>query len=365
MVWDGTKIKKRAKEAGISLTKLAESIGVSRQTIASWSRGQVPRGERLIELCRILKTSPSFFFTSDMPDLISVPQHRTIRKKKATDVIREESWNMAEMYLNLFRSSPSSSILPVVRATERDDRNAKKIAMHLREISGIKHDKPMDFEHAFLILEKLGIYSIFRAFPESISKQLYAFYSRICGQRVIFVNTNTNVIDLIFQLIHEAVHAVRDEEPDLFNDPVEEDFCDAVANYVQFPDEYIKQVAKSVKGRRKDVTVNILKDFAREYMHSLFGIQKRLNTLGLLKSLNLGGADTNLKREFPTVSEILFKEKDSRSYVEMLFEFSPLFMQLVAEQVPDCSTRKLGEWLGLDTSLDARAVMDELKRRTS
>lgn len=49
----------------------------------------------------------------------------------------------------------------------------------------------------------------------------------------------------------------------------------------------------------------------------------------------------------------------------MLFEFSPLFMKLVAEQVPDCSTRKMGEWLGLDTGLDARAVRDELKRRAS
>jgi len=365
MVWNGTKIKERAKEVGISLTKLARTIGVSRQTIASWSRGQVPRGERLIELCRVLETSPSSFFAPETPVLVSVPQHRTIRKKRVTDAIQEESWKMAEMYINLFRTAPSSSILPVVRATERDDRNAKKIAMHLREISGIKHDKPMDFKHAFQILEKLGIYSIFRAFPESISKQLYAFYSRICDQRVIFVNTNTNVIDLIFQLIHEAVHAVRDEEPDLFNDPVEEDFCDAVANYVQFPDEYVRQVAQSVRGRRKDITVNILKDFAREYKHSLFGIQKRLNSLGLLKGVNLGGADTNVKREFQTVGEFLFKEKDPRSYVEMLFELSPLFMQLVAEQVPDCSIRKLGEWLGLDTSLDARAVMDELKRRAS
>ena len=65
------------------------------------------------------------------------------------------------------------------------------------------------------------------------------------------------------------------------------------------------------------------------------------------------------------MSEILFKEKDPRSYVEMLFEFSPLFMKLVAEQFPDCSTKKMWEWLGLDTSLDARAMMDELKRRTS
>ena len=47
----------------------------------------------------------------------------------------------------------------------------------------------------------------------------------------------------------------------------------------------------------------------------------------------------------------------------MLYDLSPNFMKLVEAQMPDCSVRKFGEWLGLDTSMDAQAVMDEISRR--
>jgi len=38
-------------------------------------------------------------------------------------------------------------------------------------------------------------------------------------------------------------------------------------------------------------------------------------------------------------------------------------MWLLETQVPECSVRKFGEWLGLDTSMDAQTVMDEIVRR--
>jgi hypothetical protein len=47
----------------------------------------------------------------------------------------------------------------------------------------------------------------------------------------------------------------------------------------------------------------------------------------------------------------------------MLYVLSPNFMALVAKQVPDCSIRKFGEWLGLDNSIDASSIMDEIIRR--
>lgn len=50
-------------------------------------------------------------------------------------------------------------------------------------------------------------------------------------------------MDLIYPVLHEAVHAIRDEAyTDGFYDTAEEDFCDYVANYVQFPEEYVKFV---------------------------------------------------------------------------------------------------------------------------
>jgi hypothetical protein len=46
-----------------------------------------------------------------------------------------------------------------------------------------------------------------------------------------------------------------------------------------------------------------------------------------------------------------------------MYAFSPKFIELIEQQIPNCSVRKFGEWLGMDTSIDAQAMMDEMLRR--
>lgn len=363
MGWNGSNIKKRTKELGLTLLKVAEKLGVSRQTVNKWIGGQVPSGQHLVELCRILESKPDHFFSPVTESLITVPQHRTVRKKKVTPEMKEASFELAEQYLNLFRQAPSPILVPVVRVQDRNDENAKKLAFHLRKIASIPQGEPVGYEHAFKLIKALGIYAIFRAFPDQITKkQIYAFYSKICNQRVVFVNTNTNVLDLIFQLIHEATHAIQDEETPTVHDEIEEDFSDLVATYTQFPEEYVKHVARYIQRGSPGVIINKLKEISSEYGHSLFGIYKRLNHNRLCPDLKVGGADTNLKKDFPTIEEILLKDENPRFYVDILKELSPLFINLISEQIPNCSERKFAEWLGLSTSIDAKAVMEELGR---
>ena len=117
-----------------------------------------------------------------------------------------------------------------------------------------------------------------------------------------------------------------------------------------------------VRLRHKSI-INNLKAFSKENGHSLWGIYYRLKHKGLFpKELNVGGAATNLNKSFRTVREILFSDDDPRHYVDMLYALSPNFMRLVTEQVPVCSPRRLGEWLGVESSMDAKAVMEELVR---
>ncbi|MBI5073986.1 MAG: helix-turn-helix domain-containing protein [Nitrospirae bacterium] len=362
MSWNGAKIRERAGEMSKTLTELSHAIGVSRQTVDAWIKGQIPRGQHLIRLCKELGATPGYFFTAERETLISVPQHRTIRKRPVTDEMRDATLEMAGQYLNLFRSAPASSIVRVIRASRRDSENAKKIGAQLRTLSGIANDWPMDFDHALAMLNELDVYVVFRPFPEDIQKKIYAFYSKICDQRVIFVNTDTNIIDLIFQLLHETVHAVRDEEPEMFNEQEEEDFCDVVATYIQFPEGYVETVAQAIKGCPHGVAVNKLKDFAKKYKHSIFGISKRLEQSGVSLNIKLAGADVNLKKTVHSVNEVLFTDGDARSYIEKLHILSPKFTSLVAAQAPEASLRKLGEWLGLDSSIDAQSVLSELRR---
>ena len=137
------------------------------------------------------------------------------------------------------------------------------------------------------------------------------FYTKIFGHRIVFVNNSTNVLDLIFPLIHEAVHAILDERyvPDVF-DADEETFCDNVANLTQFPVEYVDWVHDIISGLSKAIQVNKLKGFAEKHGHSLYGLVKSIESLYPDFKLKIGGADTNLKKKFKTIGEVLYGNDD-------------------------------------------------------
>ncbi|RZB34987.1 MAG: hypothetical protein SRB1_00755 [Desulfobacteraceae bacterium Eth-SRB1] len=361
MEWLGEKIKDLIKENNSSIVKLAQKTGVSRQTVNDWIKGQIPKGNHLINLCRIFNVNPDFFFSKDFDSSISVPVHRTRKTAKVTLAMQKDALEMARTYEVLFRNDANSSVLPVVRVHHRTDEVAKKIATELKKRADISQDLPPDYEQTFSLLEQLGIKVIFRYFPEKI--KAYAFYTKIHGHRIIFVNNNTNIIDLIFPILHEAVHAIRDEIQinDGF-DAEEENFCDKVANNIQFPDGYVHMVYDVINELPAGVQVNKLKTFGKKYGHALFGIVKQIKTIDPDFNLKIGGADSNFKKGFHTIGDILFMGDDPRDYVAKIFALSPLFANIILNQIDSITISKLGEMLGIESVLDVKAVKDELIR---
>lgn len=360
MSWEGERLKSISREKGISLKNIAELLNVSRQTVNDWIKGQVPKGNHLIGLSQVLEISPNFLFPSQIPGNISVPLHRKRGVAKITEAMKQEAAHMAKQYEKLFKWAPDPGLVPVLRMDHRDKQNAIAMASELRELSGIGSHKPMDYEHTFTLLYSLRIANIFRYFPKSLKG--YAFYCKIHKHRVVFVNNETNILDLIFPLLHETIHAIRDEEGNALSDPVEEDFCDAVANYTQFPEGYALLVYNTIKGRRKAAQINLLKNFSTENMHSIFGIMEQLKEINPAFDLEVGGANTNLKKQFPPIGDILFKEKDPRSYIYNLKELSPLLFEIVSKLIDNVTTRKSGEWLGLESEIDAKQAIEELRK---
>jgi transcriptional regulator with XRE-family HTH domain len=361
MEWLGGKIKDLIRENNISIIKLAEMAGVSRQTVNDWINGQIPKGNHLIFLCKTFNINPDYLFSQGFDGAISVPVHRTRKKAKVTPSMQKDALEIAKEYDLLFRNAPESGILPVMRGRDRSEESAKKIAKDLRIKAGVGEDLPPDYRNVFTLMKNLGIKIIFRPFPPKI--KAYAFYTKIHGHRIVFVNNITNILDLIFPLLHESVHAIRDELNinDGF-DEAEEMFCDMVANHIQFPDEYIRMVWDVIKDLEARFQINKLKTFGGNYSHALYGIVKRIRLIYPDFDLNIGGADTNLKKGFPTIEDILFKEKEPRDFVNNIKELSPLFIQIILYQIDGLTTRKLGEVLGIENLMDAKIVKDEVIR---
>ena len=361
MEWAGERIKNLIKENNFPIVKLAKKTGVSRQTVNDWINGQVPRGNHLINLCKLFNVNPDFFFLKDFDSSISVPVHRTRRTAKVTSAMQKDALELAGIYEVLFKNDVNSSVVPVVRIHSRTDEAAKKIAGELRKRAGISQDLPPDYKQTFFLLEQLGIKVIFRYFPEKI--KAYAFYTKIHGHRVVFVNNSTNIIDLIFPVLHEAVHAIRDEIQinDGF-DAEEENFCDKVANNIQFPDEYVHMVYDVINELPAGVQVNKLKTFGKKYGYALFGMVKQIKAIDPGFDLKIGGADSNFKKGFHTIGDILFMGNDPRDYVTKIAVLSPLFISIICDQIDSITISKLGEILGIESVLDAKTVKDELIR---
>jgi len=361
MEWLGGKIKELIKENNISIIKLAEMAGVSRQTVNDWINGQVPKGNHLIFLCKTFNINPNYLFSQSFDGAISIPVHRTRRTAKVTPSMQNDAMEVAIGYDLLFRNAPEPGVLPVMRGRNRSEEIAKLIANDLRVKACTRDNLPPDYKDVFILMKNLGIKIIFRPFPPQI--KAYAFYTKIHEHRVVFVNSSTNVLDLIFPLLHEAVHAIRDElNIDDGFDESEEKFCDMVANHIQFSDGYIRMVWNVIKDLKPSAQINKLKTFGRNYSHAIYGIVKRIRLIHSDFELNTGGADTNLKKEFPTIRDILYNEKEPRDFVSAIEKLSPIFIQIILDQLNGLTTRKLGEILAIEDIMDAKIVKDELAR---
>ena len=358
MIWDGAKFRNLIKDKGMTLTELANRLNVSRQAVNDWTKNQVPKGSHLIGISKILDVNPGYFFPEEITKQISVPLHRTRGVAKVTSAMEEDAMQMVKDYENLFSSAPAPGLVPVLKINRRDHQSANNMARELRRLTHVESDKPLDYEQTFGLLSTLKIVIIFREFPRNVKG--YAFYCRIFNYRVVFVNNMTNVLDLIFPLLHETIHAVSDGA--LAYDQEEEDFCDSVAGSAQFSNEYVELVYNTIKGRKESHQINYLKDFSRKNRHSIFGIAEQLKKMGVSFDLKVAGADANLRKEFPYIGDILFENEDPKCYVDNLKTLTPLFFDIVSQQINNVTIRKIGEWLGLESSLDAKEVIEEWRR---
>lgn len=357
MAWKGGKIKALAEERKLKINKIAEELNVTRQAVNKWINGQVPKGQHLVRLSTLLDVNPKYFFSDDIKNYIKLPLHRRRGVAKVTEEVEEKSFQLASSYEKLFKMT-DPGLVQVLRVGTVNEQSAKNLAQGLREISGIERNEPMDYDKAFELQYKLGIVVVFRDFPDSIKS--YAFYCKIHNHRVVFVNNATNVLDLIFPLLHETIHAILDEKAQEISYNEEENFCDLVASYVQFPDEYINMVSKIIDGLRKNVQINKIKFFSGENGHAIFGLVTRFPNLDYR---DFAGADRNLKKDFPTIGDVLFDKKDPRDYIDILGKLTPHFIQIVTNQIGYVSNRTIGEWLGLESILDAEMAIKELKKK--
>ena len=79
------------------------------------------------------------------------------------------------------------------------------------------------------------------------------------------------------------------------------------------------------------IQINKLKTFGANYSQALYGIIKRIQSINPNFDLKIGGANTNLKKKFPTIGEILYRQNEPREYINAIKELSPLLHNELAQ----------------------------------
>lgn len=355
MKWNGETLKALCEQQGIAINKLAESLSVSRPTVYSWFADQVPKGHHLLKLCDLLGIAPASLFEQE-PSGVSVPVHRARSNAKITDDRRQISQKLAESYAPLFGEVRASDVLPVIRTTGFDEKNVQETARKLRKLAEIPEGKPCTYKHAFLLLQKLRCYTVFMPLPDAIKSS--AFFSEIHGHRVVFVNRKSNVLDLVFYLLHESVHAAFDEEKEISAEL--ETFCDAVAGAIQFPAVYIHLIKELLKPLEPAQQKGLVKKLAQENGHATYGLTKQLFPSDHSRHQAAAKTDNSLRKKYPSLDELFFSNGESAHFLSFYHQLSPQYLELIASVSATLSPRRVGELMGLESELDASLVKEEL-----
>jgi len=364
MSWQGQHIKTLAKERSLTLKSVADQVGVSRQALNDWSKGKTPKGGHLLRLCKTLGVAPDVFFESERDSRVAVPMHRTRKTAKLNDSMQEEAKELASSYELFFREASDPGLVQSLRIFKKTESEISKASFSLRKLGGVENDAPMNFHHVFSLVKDLGVNVVFSDFHEKI--KAYAFYTKINNHRVVFVNFKTKIFDLIFCLLHEAIHSIRDESnaygDSYLYDSDEEDFCDQIASRAQLTDGYFSFVLEAIDGLSASTQLSQLAKFAVKNNHTMHAIQKRVKDKLPDFENKIYRVETNLRKSSPTVREYFFKAKDARDYIELWKSVSPIYLEHVIEQSENISHRRLCELLSIDSELDAIEAKAELVR---
>lgn len=281
----------------MSLQKLADLIGVSKQMLSKYEKGiSMPSSKTFILLAKSLNVKLDYFFTPSSIELgdVNFRKRSTFSAKKVKS-LKEHIKNQLSNYLEI------ENILNIDNSFE-NPLNKKKV-QSLEDIENVVKELRKDWEIGFD-----PIHNIIQILEDKEIKVIeidelqnnFDGLASIVNERypVIVVNRNFNVERKRFTLLHELGHLLLDlPECDT---KFEEHICNRFASEFLFPKA---MVLKEFGEGRASISFKELTEVQRKYGISIRAIIYRLKDCNILsenrvaefyKRLNF---DSRLKRE--------------------------------------------------------------------
>ncbi|HQM85676.1 MAG TPA: helix-turn-helix transcriptional regulator [bacterium] len=368
-------VNKALREKGWSKSNLSEVLGLSRTIISDWFNSKkFPRPKHLLQLSDLLGISYENLVTEDLSNEPVVAFRKMGNCKTQPEHVqnaKDRGWLLKPLVKYL----PEDSFKLILKPRELinislDYDNIETTAAYIRNhcIKDVSSG-PIPFSSLIRAFSDFNAV-IIPALLGDKEKHENAVHIYLPDSKTnwIFLNLDVNVLDFKFWMAHEFTHLLM---PELSIQELEksEDFADAVAGAILFS----KEKATSAWNRigilsNNGLKINMIKEIAKENVISPYTVYKQVNLYLKEKGIaplkfNIGGANKNFTRQYPTVSQLLFKDNNSAElYLKVTKEeFHSPFFDLVKKFMKE--KNKNFSYLGslLNTSpTDSKAICEAL-----
>lgn len=310
-------LNQRSQELGLSQAKLAEKLGVSRESVSQWFKNEkFPRPDKLLKLARALNLGFSDLVVEIPTVNEPVVAFRKKGKHKITPDYIEQARDMGRILARLVPHLPFDDLAQpaILKAPSCEYEYVQKAARRIRAELKVPENDRIEFQSLITFFKDLQavLIPVLWGNKENHENALHIYLPESMTTW-IYLNLDCRLHDFKYWMAHELGHV---HAPQLTEEKGE-NFADAFAGALLVPKklaerEYthlrrLPNIGKQINRIKEVAEALIVSPVTVYYEINKFAGQQKLPKIDLETNKEIFKANTNFNKAFPSVSEILFE----------------------------------------------------------
>lgn len=313
------KMGESAERLGLTQTKLAGIVGVSRETVSQWMKGEKsPRPDKLLKLAMTLGLSFNDIVLTSPSVNEPIVAFRKKGSHKITDQYLDEARDTGRVLANLVPYLPFEKFVKprTLIHPQQDYAYIQSVAATIRAQIDKAAEQTIEFQDLIDFFNKLNavIIPVLWGSKDKHENALHIYLPESMTTW-IYLNLDCHIHDFKFWMAHELGHVLA---PELREDEGE-DFADAFAAALLVPQEIAASGYQHLRRTKLiSLQINHIKSVAEKLCVSPItvyleinrhAIENKLPQIDLESHQEIHKATTNFNKAYKTVSECLFDER--------------------------------------------------------
>lgn len=275
------KLKETADSKGLNQSAIAEALKVTRASVSKWFTGKsLPRPAELLKLGKLLGLRYQELVERLVPEEQPLVAFRKRASCKTTEAHIEKARNMGLFLKQLVGYLSFDEFIgpPSLKSPSCDYRYLQDLAAQIRRELNIPETDPFDFKDLIRLFDKHQAVIIPTLWGHK-TKHENALHIYLPESQTtwIYLNLDVEIHDFKFWMAHELGHVLTVDLLREGKDQEAEDFADAFAGALLFPEPLsMKALTEYSKARSDQGRLKILGKWAEDNTISPFSVYKEI-----------------------------------------------------------------------------------------